>query len=409
MTRHLDRKRRHRVLAIVAGLVAIAILAIAGYALTSPESEPPATAPSPAPKPSDPQPVKGPDPYPLLSLNPLERTEIDELVAFTGWLERQQAKGFIGELGWPRTTGDANPWGTLADKWYQVAQYHDVSSTAWAAGSMWSDDYALTIYGKSGEDRVLSAAYSQAETLEKFAANVAVPTGVNLAGLEFGTESNFNSGAPGVIGEAYFEEPEASFAYLARRGVTLVRLPFRWERLQPTPFGDFAAESLDQLRRALDSAAANGIQVILDLHNYGYHESPSGPLQVGTDRLPADALTDVWLKLSTEFQSHDALYAYGLMNEPHDFAHTGNLSGAEFWEQISQEVLTSIRNAGDETLIMVPGYNWSGVESWLRFHPDGWINDPANNFRYEAHHYWDGDSSGTYEDSYESELAQKGG
>jgi hypothetical protein len=51
---------------------------------------------------------------------------------------------------------------------------------------------------------------------------------------------------------------------------------------------------------------------------------------------------------------------------------------------------------GDRTLVMVPGYNWSAVAGWVQTHPEPWIEDPAGNFRYEAHDYWDEDSSGEY-------------
>jgi hypothetical protein len=47
---------------------------------------------------------------------------------------------------------------------------------------------------------------------------------------------------------------------------------------------------------------------------------------------------------------------------------------------------------------------WSGVQTWTRCHPDAWINDPANRFLYEAHHYFDGDHSGTYKRTFAEET-----
>ena len=36
--------------------------------------------------------------------------------------------------------------------------------------------------------------------------------------------------------------------------------------------------------------------------------------------------------------------------------------------------------------------------------PRAWIDDPAGNVRYEAHHYWDADGSGTYQQSYKADV-----
>jgi hypothetical protein len=45
---------------------------------------------------------------------------------------------------------------------------------------------------------------------------------------------------------------------------------------------------------------------------------------------------------------------------------------------------------------MVGGYQWSGTWSPGVNHPAPFINDPANLVRYEAHQYFDFDSSGKY-------------
>ncbi|MGI9121233.1 MAG: hypothetical protein ACR2G7_14145 [Acidimicrobiales bacterium] len=52
----------------------------------------------------------------------------------------------------------------------------------------------------------------------------------------------------------------------------------------------------------------------------------------------------------------------------------------------------------------MPGYQWSGVKQWASQHPKAWIADSAGNYRYEAHHYWDGDNSSTYAKSYQDEV-----
>ena len=54
--------------------------------------------------------------------------------------------------------------------------------------------------------------------------------------------------------------------------------------------------------------------------------------------------------------------------------------------------------------MLVQGYEWAGAQRWPANHPTAWISDPANNVRYEAHHYWDRDNSGAYRKGYAAEV-----
>jgi uncharacterized protein (TIGR03437 family) len=88
------------------------------------------------------------------------------------------------------------------------------------------------------------------------------------------------------------------------------------------------------------------------------------------------------------------------MNEPHD------MSGGT-WKTISQAVVEAIRANQDDKLILVPGDSWSSANRWVQTHGAlSWINDPSNNFAYEAHQYFDRDESGRYAVSYDAELAR---
>jgi aryl-phospho-beta-D-glucosidase BglC (GH1 family) len=207
--------------------------------------------------------------------------------------------------------------------------------------------------------------------------------GVNLCGLEFGETE-----LPGTCGVHYTSNSEASYRYFAAKGLGLIRLPLLWERLQPVAGSALEAGYLGLLRQNLEWARVYGMQVIPVIQNFGRYYG-----QVAE----AGALADLWMRLSVELRDDPAAYAYDLMNEPHDL-------GDVDWKAMSQAVLMSIRGAGDDKLIMVPGDNWSDAESWPRTHgPDGWIVDPANHFRYEAHLYLDRDHSGRYRGSYEAE------
>ncbi len=335
------------------------------------------------------------------TFDPLQRARLAELRAFTDWLDAAGAEGFIGEIGWPAASDPG--WDPLGRYWYDLAGQEGLWTAAWAAGSHWSDDYRLVTYGGTG---VLSTAGGQGLVLEQLEADRAedgsgARHGVNLAGLEFGTGEGFSAARPGELGTDYFAEAPESYAWLADRGVDLVRLPVRWERLQPDPGGALDDQHAALVEQQLDAAEAAGVDVILDLHNYGAH----GADLLGSAALPDDRLARFWLAVSERWGAHSALLGYGLMNEPHGLGGGDERGAAAAWEATTQGVVDALRDAGDEHLLLVAGYDWSSLARWSDNHPSGWIDDPAESFRYEAHHYWDAFGAGAYDRPYAEELS----
>ena len=229
--------------------------------------------------------------------------------------------------------------------------------------------------------------------------------GVNVAGAEFGM-----SNLPGTQGRDYTFNSENTFRYFADKELGLIRLPLQWERLQHTPGGPLDTAYLAGVKQDVAWAAAHGAEIILDVHNYArYSVSSGGPLQTyvidnkaadGSVKVTSADLANLWVRLSNEFRFERAVYAYDLMNEPHDMGQ-GN------WKAISQTVLNAIRANQDDKLVLIPGDSWSSANRWVSVHgPSGWIQDPANNFAYEAHQYFDSDESGTYKSTYDAELAR---
>jgi endoglucanase len=218
--------------------------------------------------------------------------------------------------------------------------------------------------------------------------------GVNICGAEFG-----QSHIPGVFNTNYTYNSEPTFRYFATRNLNLVRFPVMWERLQPQLQGPLDPFNLSLLKSAVGWARENGNLFVLDIQNFGRYNSYVLDVPVnGAVKVSRTDLADLWVRLSAEFAAEPAVYAYDLMNEPHDLPD---------WKGISQTVLTAIRNAGDRKLIMVPGDNWSSANLWQTTHgPLAWILDPADNFLYEAHQYFDSDESGSYARTYDAELRQ---
>lgn len=223
--------------------------------------------------------------------------------------------------------------------------------------------------------------------------------GVNVPGGEFAHEA---ATLPGVVGTDYAYPNAALFAFLAgRNGMSIHRLPFRWERVQNTLSGPLSLSGVAELDAAIDAAWQAGQQVILDCHNYArFISADDVERTLGDGVLTQAAFVDLWAKLAARYKSHPGVYAYGLMNEPHDIS-----GGAAAWEAASQAAVTAIRGVGDKKVISVGTYSWSSAEFADDQHTHGpWITDPLHRTMYEAHLYFD-KAGGTYPRSYTAENA----
>lgn len=219
-------------------------------------------------------------------------------------------------------------------------------------------------------------------------ASCAARVGINLSGAEFGNAGD-------KYGWGYIYPDSATLEYFKSRGVTLIRLPVKWERLQPAALGALDADEVGRLVETLDRAKALGLAVVVDLHNYGRY----GQDALGSTALPESALADFWKKLAARLSAHPAFAGYGLMNEPHD------MPNATAWPNAAQLAVNAIRTVDSTKRIYVAGDGWSSAQNWDALNPNLKINDPAGNFRYEAHQYFDRWSSGTYQSSYDADGA----
>lgn len=239
-------------------------------------------------------------------------------------------------------------------------------------------------------DNLLVEAVNRTYTLPSYS----YKRGVNIAGAEFNA-----SAIPGTLNVNYTFNNQATFTYFANKGFDIMRVPILWERIQPTLNGPLDTAYLNNLKTNIAWAKAAGAQVIIDIHNYGRY---NGNVIGVSSSVPISSFTDLWVRLSNEFKNESGVYAYDLMNEPH-----GMGTGANDWKVISQAAVTAIRNNGDNKLIMVEGTYYANAHGWATKNgtTTSWITDPANNFMYSAHCYFDSNASGTYTKSYDEELA----
>lgn len=231
-------------------------------------------------------------------------------------------------------------------------------------------------------------------TVPAFASPPPVMMGVNLAGAEFGSGY-----LPGTYNTHYTYPGVAQLDYYKARGIELIRLPFKWERVQHTLYGALDTIELGRIDTFLNLAEARGMRVILDMHNYARYNIAGTTYIIGSPEVPRAAFQDVWEKLAAHVKDRDCLWAYGIMNEPYGM-------GAYTWKDSAQVAVNGICLHDNRHAILIPGDQYSGAHWWLTHGaPLIAITDPANNLIFEAHQYFDNDSSGKYDASYDVEGA----
>lgn len=219
-----------------------------------------------------------------------------------------------------------------------------------------------------------------------------VPFGVNLAGAEFGKSGT------GVYGKDYAYPTAADLDYFKSKGLTLIRLPFKWERMQPSLNGELNRDELARLKLVVQEAKKRNLLIIPDLHNYARRNVNGKYLIIGDEGLAAENLANLWGRLAKELKNAGNIYGYGLMNEPHD------MLASTPWIKIAQACISEIRKTDNKTPVLVGGNSWSSAERWVEA-SDSLKNlyDPSDRLIFEAHVYFDSDASGIYRKSYDKE------
>jgi hypothetical protein len=178
-----------------------------------------------------------------------------------------------------------------------------------------------------------------------------VLNGVDIAGAENSTPSWPISG---------------DWTYLASKGVTFVRLAISWEGLQPTLSAALNSTYLANLTAAVAAASAQGIKVIIDIHNYAHYALPAAwgttvvtagngggtaanVAVLGDATLTQATFVDLWTRLATAFVGNAGVKGYGIMNEP------TNIGSSTAWPLAAQAAVDTIRTIDTSTPIYVCG------------------------------------------------------
>lgn len=231
--------------------------------------------------------------------------------------------------------------------------------------------------------------------------------GVNNAVGEFGS-------VPGTYGTDYVypsnphstTNPHASMDYLWGIGAKVMRLPFRWGRIQrdglftplsgekppETPWNSSTAWDIARIDEIVAYWTGLGGTLLLDMHNYAF--GPDGKAKIGYDQaVPVEAWIDCWIRLASRYENNTRVW-FGLMNEPY-----GAGQGAYRCRENMQWAVNAIRRRTNcRNKILVAGQGFSSASAWVSSgQGDAFADfyDPANNFAFEPHCYFDVEASGT--------------
>lgn len=213
---------------------------------------------------------------------------------------------------------------------------------------------------------------------------------MNLAGLEFG------DGKTGTEGTNYTKNSVSDYQYCRRKNYKIVRVPFTWERLQPTLNGALNTTYLGYINENITWAQENGLQVLLDIHNYGkYNDNP-----IKSAEVPQSAYLDFLDKIAQEWAGNETVWGIDIMNEPNGMVVATNTSNYQTsdWTTIAQAGINQLRSSGFTQAIVICGDNWSGVdgfESNYGVNPTPWWT--GDNIYYSFHHYFDDNNAGVYD------------
>jgi endoglucanase len=193
--------------------------------------------------------------------------------------------------------------------------------------------------------------------------------GVNFAGAEFN--------------DPFWQTNAAMWDYYQAKGLTLIRMPVKWSRIQSTLNGPVNFTQMDQ---CIALAAARGMKVIIDIHNYAAYVGGTNPPRLGSTGLPISAFTNVWSQIADHYKNNTAVYGYDLMNEPVGI-------DMSIWSDAAQQAVTAIRKTGAGQYVLVEGLAYSKATTWVP--TSGTLNvtmdikDPVGRLIYSAHSYWD--------------------
>lgn len=170
-------------------------------------------------------------------------------------------------------------------------------------------------------------------------------------------EARFGAEETAALVRAYEENfiTEADIAQIEALGMNCVRVPF-WYRNFMTEDYAWLSENPDEnpgfqrLDWLLETCAAHGIYVILDLHgapggqSMNHCTGKAGRNLLYTDDAAMDAAKRLWVEIAARYSENPTVAAYDLLNEPQN---NGGYTGETAWAAESDTAIANTNAAYD--------------------------------------------------------------
>lgn len=211
-----------------------------------------------------------------------------------------------------------------------------------------------------------------------------LPFDLNLMGINLASPC-FGSNVPGTYNKDWTYPNRDHFKKYADMGMNLVRLPFKWERMQLALNGGFDAAELKRMDDCFQWAEELKMYIFPDMHNYLRRKVNGKEQMIGSSGCPTSAFIDFWVKMAKHYKGHKALFGYDIMNEPYPIQPS--------WAGIAQQTYDAIQKV-DDTFVLVNGGHWANAHGWASKNPGFPLK--GDNIIYQAHCYTDSNAGGLF-------------
>lgn len=148
--------------------------------------------------------------------------------------------------------------------------------------------------------------------------------------------------------DSYFTEEDIK--RIKKLGFNCVRLPFNYRIIEEKG-------GLKYLQNIVKLFAKHKLYVILDMHaapgsqNIDWHSDSDGRALFWENKKFRDKYVLLWKKLASAFKNEEMIAGYDVMNEP-------VTKNTALLAKVFQDVITAIREQGDEHIVFIEGNNW---------------------------------------------------
>ena len=146
---------------------------------------------------------------------------------------------------------------------------------------------------------------------------------------------------------------EKDFATIASWGADHVRLPVDYD------VAELMDDGIIRIRKAVDAAKRNGLNVMLDLHKAPGYSFDAGEQESGffEKREYQERFLRLWENLAKEFGGDYESVAFDLLNEITDASYL------LVWKKIATECVERIRRYAPDTVIVIGSYDYNDVRA----------------------------------------------